>query len=164
MLKSTARTIKMVAATAILLGAAPLHAADILSAEQIGFQLSKTRGLSVETRVSVDLPAVQFELNSFNLTADARAQLDELAKVLNADRFKSRRFEIAGHTDASGGEAYNQSLSEQRARRVVSYLTNQHGVARSRMRAIGFGESRPADAANPFDPINRRAEVVLLRN
>ena len=50
---------------------------------------------------------------------------------------------IEGHTDSVGTDAYNQGLSERRAQAVVTRLINTHGIAASRLSAVGYGESRP---------------------
>jgi outer membrane protein OmpA-like peptidoglycan-associated protein len=69
--------------------------------------------------------------------------------------------EIQGHTDNVGGDAYNQTLSEARARSVMAWLT-QHGVAAARMTAKGYGKTMPI-ADNGTDEgrmKNRRVEIA----
>src|SRR5690606_24704241 len=70
---------------------------------------------------------------------------------------------IEGHTDSDGTEAYNQGLSERRARAVMNRLINTHGIAASRLSAVGYGESRPVvennSAANKER--NRRIEAEV---
>ena len=68
------------------------------------------------------------------------------------------RFEIGGHTDASGSAGYNQQLSEKRAASVVDYLLGK-GIDRNRLDWIGHGEEMLADPANPASGANRRVEV-----
>ena len=89
---------------------------------------------------SVDLD-VRFELNSATITPIALHQLDELGAALTSKDLAAARFEIAGHTDASGSEAYNQELSERRAAAVRKYLAEVHGVDPARMKVSGHGES-----------------------
>lgn len=110
---------------------------------------------------SIDLD-INFEYNSAVLTPDARIVLDNLGRALGDPALKASRFEVAGHTDGSGGDAYNQTLSERRARAVADYLAREHGVAAARLQVVGYGKSRLFDAANPQNALNRRVQVVNL--
>lgn len=101
---------------------------------------------------------VQFEFNSASLTPDAQRQLDVFAEAATGD-LAGARFHIDGHTDATGAETTNQTLSEARAGSVVSYLVAR-GVQPERLVPEGFGESRPI-SADPYDGTNRRVEATL---
>ena len=71
--------------------------------------------------------------------------------------------EVAGHTDSSGSEAYNQSLSERRSSSVSHYLQVQ-GIAGQRMISVGMGELRPIainDTASGRQA-NRRVEITMV--
>ena len=71
--------------------------------------------------------------------------------------------EIAGHTDSIGTDAYNQKLSERRAKAVRDYLVNNLGMDDKLFSAVGYGESRPI-ADNKTDAgraENRRIEAEL---
>ena len=108
---------------------------------------------------SIDL-YVGFEINSARLTKTARRQLDELGKALTSPRLAKAKFQINGHTDASGAAAYNKALSAKRARAVKSYLIDRFGVDRRRLVAHGWGEERLKDSLDPNNPVNRRVEIV----
>src|SRR5579862_9703810 len=108
--------------------------------------------------VQFDLLA-NFEFNSDKLTAAARENLDQFAKALKDPRLAGSKFEVDGHTDATGPEEYNQGLSERRADAVVSYLASD-GIDRSLLVSKGFGKTKPR-VANPFSPQNRRVETHL---
>jgi len=73
---------------------------------------------------SIDLE-VPFEFGSDEIGPRARALLDRLGRTLSRPELRGTIFVIAGHTDAAGGDAYNQSLSERRAGAVKTYLTEQ---------------------------------------
>ncbi len=103
---------------------------------------------------------VTFELNSARLTPGARERLARFAEAVNSPGLARLRFRIEGHTDALGEDAANLDLSERRAASVVAFLS-QNGVDRSRLSAIGFGETRPRES-DPYDPRNRRVEGRLL--
>jgi outer membrane protein OmpA-like peptidoglycan-associated protein len=129
--------------------------------------LVKTRGICVGTDAECaerlapkpfDM-LVTFELNSDQLTPEAIANLKEIATALSDNRLSDAKFLVEGHTDALGGEAYNDRLSERRATRVAEYLA-ELGVSSDRMTAVGLGEKAPR-IADPFDGQNRRVEMKL---
>ncbi len=105
------------------------------------------------------LPELRFEQGKACLLPAARAALDALLPALLAR--PALRLEVQGHTDDQGVAELNRQLSQQRADTVAQYLTRR-GVAADRLRAVGYGGTRPAaDNANPaLRPRNRR---VVLR-
>jgi outer membrane protein OmpA-like peptidoglycan-associated protein len=103
---------------------------------------------------------VNFEFDSDRLTAAAKENLDQFAKALHDPRLQGVKFEIDGHTDATGTETYNLGLSERRAAAVVSYLATQ-GVEADDLTAKGFGKTKPR-VSDPFSAQNRRVETHLL--
>jgi len=123
------------------------------------------RGVIVEGQIagsgSLNL-YINFEYDSAQLTQDALITLDRLATAVSDRRLKGHDFLIAGHTDAVGGYAYNQILSERRARAVKKYLVSRHGITDSRLIDKGFGESRLLNPDNPIDGSNRRVQIVTL--
>ncbi len=139
-------------------------AADTFKAE------SKTRAICIGTAAECPTPKppaptnfdllVNFDFNSDRLTPAARQNLDQFAKALHDPRLKGEKFEIDGHTDATGTEVYNQGLSERRANSVVSYLTSQ-GLDPSALIPKGFGKTRPR-VADPYSAENRRVETHLM--
>ncbi|MEM9059080.1 MAG: OmpA family protein [Pseudomonadota bacterium] len=102
---------------------------------------------------------ITFQLGSDRLSPQAQENLAEFARALNGDALKSAVFNVDGHTDASGSNDFNMSLSQRRAASVVSYL-EELGVDRSRLKAQGFGETSPR-ADDPFAAINRRVEATV---
>lgn len=109
------------------------------------------------SRKSLDM-RLSFELGSATLTPEARTQADIFARQLK-DASGSRQFVIEGHTDNIGSPAYNLQLSRERAQAVVNYLVD-HGVARDKLKAVGYGFQHPRDGAAASDPANRRVEIV----
>jgi outer membrane protein OmpA-like peptidoglycan-associated protein len=101
-----------------------------------------------------------FDFNSDVVKAEAQKNLANLAASLS--KYPNSSLLVVGHTDAAGTDSYNQALSERRATSTVSYLIGQ-GVASSRLRAMGLGESEPV-APNDTDmnmAKNRRVEVAI---
>jgi outer membrane protein OmpA-like peptidoglycan-associated protein len=87
--------------------------------------------------------------------------LTSVSKVLK--EYDKTVVEVAGHTDSSGSDSYNQQLSERRAGSVAQYLQSQ-GVISQRLITVGMGESRPVADNNTADgkQLNRRVEITLV--
>ena len=102
---------------------------------------------------------IEFAFDSSELTVRAMRDLDGVASALNDPKLTAAWLTLEGHTDATGAAAYNLRLSERRAEAVVTYLAGQ-GVARGRLRAVGFGEDRLLPAYPPTDERQRRVEIV----
>lgn len=106
---------------------------------------------------------VRFKINSFELTKEAKAALDEFAaKVLALD--KGVYLEIQGHTDDTGGTDYNDQLGQQRAEAVRRYLARQHKLPLGRMSTISYGDTLPVETNKTSlgRSRNRRVVVVVL--
>jgi outer membrane protein OmpA-like peptidoglycan-associated protein len=106
---------------------------------------------------NVDL-AVFFDSGSDRLTVADRKLLDNLGRALNDPRLLKLTFAIAGHTDATGDNRVNLSLSCARAISARNYLL-QKGIDGARITAYGFGSARPLDASRRDAAVNRRVEV-----
>jgi outer membrane protein OmpA-like peptidoglycan-associated protein len=108
--------------------------------------------------------AVDFMSGSATLTPKAMATLDELGKALTSPQLAAYNFKIAGHTDTVGDATTNQSLSEQRAQAVKSYLETKYNVADSRLQAVGLGETDLLVPTPPNTPsqLNRRVQIINL--
>jgi outer membrane protein OmpA-like peptidoglycan-associated protein len=107
--------------------------------------------------------SVLFGFDKSGLSSEAKLNLDKLVTVL--DSYAETNIEIQGHTDSKGSEAYNQNLSEQRARAVSSYLTSK-SINSNRLTVKGFGESLPKyenDTENGRSQ-NRRVEFLITAN
>lgn len=112
--------------------------------------------------ITLNMPGnVTFATDSADLNAGFYEVLSSVSKVLN--EFDKTVIEVAGHTDSTGSDAYNQSLSERRASSVAAYLRSQK-VMQERMITLGLGESHPiADNASPEGrQANRRVELTLV--
>jgi len=97
-----------------------------------------------------------FNYDSSTLLPGGYAEISRVANVLN--KYNQTQIEVAGHTDASGSEQYNQKLSMRRAEAVKNALVQQ-GVNPARIRTFGYGESRPI-SSNPA--ANRRVEITII--
>ncbi|MEM8553794.1 MAG: OmpA family protein [Pseudomonadota bacterium] len=105
---------------------------------------------------------VTFDLNSAQLTDEAKDRLGVYVQALNDDRLQSIKFAVEGHTDGHGTDAFNDELSRARAATVRAHFIAQ-GVSEDRLIAVGLGEREPR-TADVYDPENRRVEVRVSFN
>ena len=110
----------------------------------------------------LDMPSeVAFGVDSTNIDAGFRNTLDQVASTLT--QYEKTYVDVMGHTDSTGSDAYNQTLSERRASAVADYLSIR-GVQSARLATRGYGESQPK--ASNLDPAgrsaNRRVEIRLV--
>ncbi len=118
--------------------------------------------IPIKPGAKIRLNNIFFEFAKATLLPESKVELDRLVGILN--QYPKMEIEIAGHTDNVGDDASNLKLSQDRAGAVMKYLLD-HGVAASRLRARGYGESVPV-APNDTDEhrqLNRRVEFVILK-
>jgi outer membrane protein OmpA-like peptidoglycan-associated protein len=132
-----------------------------------------TRSLSVTEReeiatIAKDKPKIDLEINfdynSADISARSQPSVQALGRALTNPDLKGSTFIVAGHTDAAGGESYNQDLSERRADSIKRYLVDRFGIAGSDLVTVGYGKSKLKDPANPMAEANRRVQVVNMAN
>lgn len=110
----------------------------------------------------LDMPSeVTFATGSANLDPAFRTTLDKVGATLA--EYEKTYVDVLGHTDSTGTDSFNQTLSEQRASTVASYLTGR-GVQSARLATKGFGESQPRASNTTEDgrAQNRRVEIRLV--
>jgi outer membrane protein OmpA-like peptidoglycan-associated protein len=105
---------------------------------------------------------VRFDYKSDLLTHSAMEQLRPLGEALASEKMTDFSFLVEGHTDAVGGEVYNQDLSLRRAVAVKKFLTNQFEFKGKSLEVVGKGKYGLADPANPASEKNRRVKIVKL--
>ncbi len=101
--------------------------------------------------------AAKFEAGKADLNDDAKFVLHDLVKILNKQ--PQLRLKIEGHTSDEGDAAFNQKLSENRAKAVVDFLISK-GIAADRLEYEGKGSSEPLDPNNR--EVNRRTEIIVI--
>jgi len=105
---------------------------------------------------------VLFGFDRSDIRSEAYPLLDEVVSIL--ERNPGMEVEIQGHTDSIGDAAYNQGLSEKRAKAIMDYLAS-HGIASYRLSAKGYGETLPI-ASNETEEgraQNRRVQLRRIR-
>jgi outer membrane protein OmpA-like peptidoglycan-associated protein len=130
-----------------------------LRSELEGTGVSVTR---IGDNITLNMPGhVTFATDSADLSPAFFDVLTSVAKVL--EEYDKTVVEVAGHTDSTGTDSYNQSLSERRARSVSQYLQSQN-INNQRLITIGIGESMPVadNTTNSGRQANRRVEITMV--
>jgi outer membrane protein OmpA-like peptidoglycan-associated protein len=149
----------------------PIEAARRMEEERLvnSARNRKTRGLTTDereqiasiakTKPSIDLE-INFDYDSASIGPKAQPQVSALGEALSSADLRGRTFILAGHTDATGGDSYNQDLSERRADEVKRFLTEKYGIDPSNLVTVGYGKTKLKNTANPSSGENRRVQVV----
>ena len=148
-----------------------------LAGASIGYTMDKqikelkerTAGSGVDVKavddgqaILVNLPnGVTFDTDSTLIKPGFRDTLDTVAASLNT--YPNSLIDVYGHTDATGTDGYNQTLSENRARVVADYLVSK-GVNQARIRSTGFGKTQPVATNDTPEgrAANRRVEIKIV--
>jgi len=124
-----------------------------------GYGESNIEGSGGYSSSSSGLNTIYFGYDSVNLSSGARNTLRDNAKFIK--KSKKSRVLVEGHCDERGSNEYNLALGERRANTVRDYLANL-GVSKSRLKAVSYGEERPANSGNSETAWskNRRVEFI----
>jgi len=117
----------------------------------------------VQDKPKIDLE-INFDYNSADISARSMPSVQALGRALTNPDLKGSTFVVAGHTDAAGGEEYNQGLSERRADAIKRYLVDKYGIASGDLVTVGYGKSKLKDPSQPMSEVNRRVQVVNMEN
>jgi outer membrane protein OmpA-like peptidoglycan-associated protein len=112
--------------------------------------------------ITLNMPGnITFAVDSADISSGFYAILDSVALVLN--EFNKTLVEVAGHTDSTGAEQYNQQLSQRRANSVAAYLRSRK-VMEERLLVVGAGETYPVASNNTPSgrQLNRRVEITIV--
>jgi outer membrane protein OmpA-like peptidoglycan-associated protein len=132
-----------------------------------------TRSLSSSEReeiatIAKDKPNIDLEItfdyNSADISAKSMPSVQALGRALTNPDLNGSTFVVAGHTDAVGGEAYNQDLSERRADSIKRYLVDKFSIGGADLVTVGYGKTKLKDPNNPTAEVNRRVQVVNMAN
>ncbi len=119
-------------------------------------------GVQTDRGLQFTLNTVLFQVDKASLLAEGHRKINEFAGVIQQD---NRMVLIAGHADSTGGEAYNDNLSERRAYTVREALIEE-GIDSERLIVSAFGEKQPiaSNATALGRKKNRRVEITLLND
>ncbi len=112
--------------------------------------------------ITLNMPSnITFATDSSDLSPAFFEVLGSVSKVLN--KYEKTVIEVAGHTDSTGSDQYNQGLSQRRANSVSRYLGAQ-GIMDQRIITLGLGEQYPVadNATDAGRALNRRVELTLV--
>jgi outer membrane protein OmpA-like peptidoglycan-associated protein len=116
-----------------------------------------------QDKPNIDLE-INFDYNSADISARSMPSVQALGRALTNPDLKGSTFVVAGYTDAVGGEAYNQDLSERRADSIKRYLVDKFGIASGDLVTVGYGKTRLKDPDRPMAEVNRRVQVVNMES
>jgi OOP family OmpA-OmpF porin len=105
---------------------------------------------------------IEFDPKEATLKSSSRNTLNEIGQII--EDWPELKVEIGGHTDSQNESAFNQDLSDRRARNVRSYLLENFDIDTGQLVAVGYGELRPV-ASNDTEEgraRNRRVEFKVL--
>lgn len=126
----------------------------------------KNFGKSTQNELIV-VEDVYYAPNSYEINDLSIAQLDKIINAMNQNM--SLKLSISSHTDANGDDAYNMSLSEKRAKKVMEYIVGK-GIAADRLKAKGYGETmiknrckNGVDCSELEHELNRRTEFKFTK-
>jgi len=110
------------------------------------------------------LDKIYFDFNKATIKPASFPLLAEIAEVINNNP-QIRLIEVGGHSDNVGNEGYNLNLTQARADAVVNHLTKSGHVDPSRLKAVGYGDTRPIDTNETEEgrAMNRRVEFNILK-
>ena len=117
----------------------------------------------VQDKPKIDLE-INFDYNSAEISAKSLPSVQALGRALSNPDLKGSTFVVAGHTDAVGGESYNQDLSERRADSIKRYLVDKYGINGGDLVTVGYGKSKLKDPNQPLAEVNRRVQVVNMES
>jgi outer membrane protein OmpA-like peptidoglycan-associated protein len=112
---------------------------------------------------NIDLE-ITFDYNSADISQKSLPAVQALGRALTNPDLKGSTFVVAGHTDAAGGDSYNQDLSERRADSIKRYLMDKYGISSADLVTVGYGKSKLKDPNQPMAEVNRRVQVVNMEN
>jgi outer membrane protein OmpA-like peptidoglycan-associated protein len=131
-----------------------------LKAEDLARQLTELQAQATDRGMVLTLGDVLFDYNKADINEGGLRILTKLVEFL--EKYPERNVLIEGHTDSTGSDVYNQSLSEKRAE-AVKVALNHQGIHPSRINAVGYGKTYPI-ASNDTElgkQQNRRVEIIL---
>jgi len=139
------------------------QAAPALQTRSIGPQQVRPSLPTPNPRAVVTLN-VTFGTNSDTIPSTSYTEIDKLGTILSWPQYTDYRIQLEGHTDSQGSARKNQMLSEKRVQSMKEYLVQHFHIAPERVRAVGYGASKPIASNDTQEgrSQNRRVEVVNL--
>jgi len=112
---------------------------------------------------NIDLE-INFDYNSAEISSKSLPSVQALGRALTNPSLSGSTFIVAGHTDAAGGDSYNQDLSDRRADSIKRYLMENYHISSTDLVTVGYGKTKLKDPNQPLSEVNRRVQVVNMAN
>ncbi len=111
-----------------------------------------------------DGSGVYFDTNKYNINTASQETLNKISGIFQ--EYGDTNILVIGHTDSTGDDSYNMTLSKNRANSVSNYLANNKGISRSRLNTNWFGETKPIydNSTTTGRAKNRRVNIVIVPN
>jgi len=103
---------------------------------------------------------IEFDFDSAQIRPAYHAALGDVAAFM--EKHSNAVATIEGHTDSTGPESYNQSLSERRSNSISDYLASKKNISAGRLKTVGYGESRPVADNGTRDGRQRNRRVIAV--
>lgn len=116
---------------------------------------------ALDTKGKIDLYGIYFDTDKASIKPESDKTLNEIATLMKIDR--TLKLEVAGHTDNTGNKTHNLQLSEGRAKAVVDALVRKYGINASRLKAKGYGDSKPVAPNNTEEGRSKNRRVELRK-
>jgi outer membrane protein OmpA-like peptidoglycan-associated protein len=151
---------------AVIGGAAGAYIGNYMDkqAEEIERDLEGARVERIGEGIKITFESgILFDVNASSLRAEAKANLENLATILN--KYEDTEVLVEGHTDSTGPSEHNLDLSLRRAQSVSNYMTSL-AVLANRFRIMGYGEDQPIASNDTVEgrQANRRVEIAIFAN
>jgi len=132
--------------------------------EEVTAKISLNPIEKIITIKELNINPIYFDFDKWNIRRDAAFELDKIVEAMM--KYPELKIHIVSHTDARGSKAYNQKLSEKRAKSTMEYIISK-GIDASRLSAEGKGESEPAvnctHCTKKQYQLNRRSEFLIVK-
>ncbi|MFY0715257.1 OmpA family protein [Seonamhaeicola sp. NFXS20] len=114
----------------------------------------------------LNIPMIYFDFDKSNIRPEAAVELQKIVEVMN--QYPELKIDIRSHTDSRGSDAYNEALSDRRAKSTMHYLISQ-GISKDRLTSKGYGEyqlvnhcSNGVPCSKEEHQANRRSEFIVV--
>lgn len=138
---------------------------DVVASKALEIKMVEVKAVDIAdalaTKGFIDLYGIYFDTDKSNIKPESAKTLEEIASLLKIDR--SLKLEVSGHTDNTGDKTHNLRLSEGRAKAVVDALVKKYGIDPARLKAKGYGDSKPVAPNNTEEGRSKNRRVELRK-
>ncbi|MBC8173169.1 MAG: OmpA family protein [Chitinophagales bacterium] len=124
--------------------------------------ISEKEKAEITKKINIAAKSIFFETNSDVIKTSSYAELDNIVNLMKL--YPGTNWQIDGHTDDQGEDAFNMDLSNRRAASIKTYFASKGGIDAARLNSTGYGETKPVDTNKTAAgrSKNRRVEIKLI--